>query len=123
MLSITEIFKKLRKTGLLAVQRYKCCSSCAGAALGIRFEEKPDKYRGAVFYHRQDWDTYKRNGKLYLRFGTINEDNDEVTYEIGHEVMDAFREGGWKIDWNGSPHSCVVAIDPYFEPDCGHRWR
>ena len=50
---LTQAFALIRKRGIVARQRFKCCGTCAGYAIGVEVAEKvtkdarfKDKFKG-----------------------------------------------------------------------------
>jgi len=116
---VISTFKKLRKLGFLARANFTCCSSCGGyeitemAAERISKGKKQDAIKGCVFWHRQDEDTFKQCGVLYLRYGDM--ESTELgkiglpTQEGGRIIERELRAAGINlVEWNGSGSACIV---------------
>ena len=107
---INQAFKSLRKQGLLARQSFMCCSNCAINACQNIIDKDPDKYKGIVYYHKQDLDSYKRTGWVYLRFGYYNpkdRSTENQVEHIGHTVKEACEQAGLTVQWNGDPEIAI----------------
>lgn len=111
---LSDIFKSLRRQGLIARQNYLCCTSCAGCAIANDAEKLIDAGKspvGAVFFHRQNATSYGDTGKLIIHYGRV----DTVKHgpvgidsvKVGEMVATAFRESGWSVKWDGSPNTCI----------------
>jgi hypothetical protein len=98
---VNELFKRLRVHGVWARQNWKCCSTCAAAAIPADASDR------RVFYHAQDADCFKHTGDLYVRYGTVPDD-DAATTLLGELVAFLAAEVGLEVEWNGSPYECVV---------------
>jgi bifunctional non-homologous end joining protein LigD len=59
--------------------------------------------RGFCFYTRQDLNRAKRSSQLCLAFWGAPDGTDEAMVDVGERVVNAFREGGFTVDWSGSP--------------------
>lgn len=82
---ITEAFRELRKLGYFARQNFLCCSSCAW------YEVPEEKSEKVVFYHSQDNDNLKSEGKCYIAWAGD-----------GTEIVSVLNKHGVKTIWNGS---------------------
>jgi hypothetical protein len=82
---ITESFKTLRKAGYFARQHFWCCQGCGWAAVP---SEKADK---VVFYHKQDTDTLRERGYVYLAWSGD-----------GDFLKQTFETVGINVEWDGS---------------------
>ena len=87
---ITEAFRELRKLGYFARQNYLCCQSCAWYAIP---EEKSGK---VVFYHGQDNDRLKSEGKCHLGWSGD-----------GNEIVRVLNKHGVKTIWDGSNNTRI----------------
>ncbi len=83
--NVTKSFKELRSIGYFARQNFTCCQSCGWA------EVPEDKSERAVFYHNQDYRSYKDGGDLYLAWAGD-----------GDEICDILRGNGLEVEWEGS---------------------
>lgn len=117
---LTAAFRELRRRGFIARQNFKCCSGCAGAALGNELVERHKAGkplpRGVVFYHRQDAEDLASSGRCMARFGQIlgYDGNPEPlvttpveTAAVGAEAVEVFRAAGVGVKWNGDPDQCI----------------
>lgn len=84
--NLTKAFKELRKHGYFARQNFTCCQSCGWA------EVPEDKSDTAVFYHNQDYQSYKEGGDLYLAWSGD-----------GNLICSVLRENGLDVEWEGTP--------------------
>jgi hypothetical protein len=80
-----------------------CCSSCSVNAL-----ETDKQY---MFYHRQDEETFKKEGYLYLAFGWGGEEIDESgDAATGATICEAAGECDIPVVWNGSPYKRIKLV-------------
>ncbi|MCA1800129.1 MAG: hypothetical protein LC650_02400, partial [Actinobacteria bacterium] len=90
---VSTSFKNLRKAGAVARMNYQCCSSCGWAALEIDYPNFNDDTDTAVFYHRQDADSFNKRGHLetylYLAF-----------HGEGEMIVQALGNEGLTTEWN-----------------------
>lgn len=121
---LTVAFSALRKQGIIARQNFLCCQSCASSALsGIAVKQHTEgkPVNGVVYYHRQDNNTLKESGYVYLAYGDVShyeEGKPEVsmglpTIEVGKLVVKAVAATGLKVDWDGNEGT---RIKVYAEP-------
>ncbi len=103
---ITAVFKALRAQGFIALQNYKCCMSCACAALSGLPAERTAKATGIVYYHKQDgevWDGIRK--VLSLRY-CHTDDTRDVT-AIGRQITAALTAAGIGHEWSGSADEVI----------------
>ena len=81
---LTQAFRALRKSGYVCRQNFMCCMGCANAAM-------PEGTTKCVFYHRQDADSLRKRGSVYLAWTGD-----------GPEIFRAMEAAGLRVDWNGS---------------------
>ena len=121
--NIKKAMAEIRKNKILARMNHLCCSSCAGYDLTEKIDEMPVKkakeMKGIVYWHRQDEDSYKNSGVLYIRYQGIdtakypNRDKKTgwTTIMIGHIVADAMKKYGVPFKWSGNPDKCIIVAD------------
>ena len=88
---ITKAFRELRKQGYVAKQNFWCCQSCAWGDLSDEESEK------AVFYHEQDNQDLKENGKCCLSWSGD-----------GQLIVDILTKNGLIVEWDGSNNKRIV---------------
>jgi len=88
---ITEAFRELRKLGYFARQNFLCCQSCAW------YEVPKEKAEKVVFYHNQDNDRLKSEGKCHLAWAGD-----------GNEIVSVLNKHGVKTEWDGSSNTRIV---------------
>lgn len=116
---LTKAFALIRKRGVVARQRFKCCGTCAGYAIGCEVAEKvtvnpkyKDRFKGVVFYTKQGG-FFDRGGvgSCYLKFGQVDtKEHGPVglsTVEIGKIVCECLAEAGLAFEWDGTEAKCV----------------
>lgn len=92
---LTLAFKELRKSGYFARQNFRCCQSCAQAAIS---DEEAKK---TVFYHRQDADNLKEDGSCYLTWAGN-----------GKEIVSVLNKYGIETDWDESQNTRIKITIP-----------
>ena len=94
---LNTAFQVLRVSyGYLAKQSFLCCGSCAWSEAASMIAAHPGKYRGVVFYHKQDADDLKarKDPGCYLAFGSVgmsNEADGSAAEAIGQRDRDVAR--------------------------------
>jgi hypothetical protein len=96
---LTDAFRELDRSGIVARERFACCQSCGLGEIGMEVLDTAP-VRGYVFYNYQDADRAALGGSLWLAYGLFEQ---PPTAEIGEEVATAVRAAGLDVDWNGSP--------------------
>jgi hypothetical protein len=96
---LNKAFRELRKLGYTAKQNFMCCQNCAWHALS---DEEAKK---AVFYHRQDSDSWGSYGKL---------DDDLYLAWSGNaaEIVAVLRKHGLLVAHDGSANQRIVIQTP-----------
>lgn len=98
---VRKAFDTLRKKGYTCKEKYLCCQNCAWHALTHHQAKK------AIFWHKQDEETLRYSGKLYLAWSGD-----------GDVIYAALKEQGLTIEWDGTENtrfkvtfeeSCVLA--------------
>jgi hypothetical protein len=117
---IKTAFANLRKQGYIARRSFMCCSGCAGCAIANQVEAMPEakraKVRGAVFFTKQDAESFNdhRRGNLMIRYGRVKTqvgDFGDDTADVGKALCSALAAAGVAFDWDGDPDTCVeVAV-------------
>lgn len=104
---LNQVFKELRRQGLIARQNFTCCSTC-GNYEGWQEVERRGK-RGLVFYHRQDVETLEK-GYVYLAFCGGDEAPYLSTIQVGELVMEILQRYGLQVEWNKDPGTRIKVI-------------
>ncbi|MCX6956374.1 MAG: hypothetical protein NTV51_29925 [Verrucomicrobia bacterium] len=63
--------------------------------------------RGYSYYHMQDTEHAVGGHGVYLAYGATEEGAAAAT-RIAHEICDALRDEGLKVDWDGTPQRRVL---------------
>lgn len=108
---LTAAFKAIRQGKIVARQNFSCCGGCACAELGDFIKDRP-KYRGAVYFHRQDNDALKSHGEVYLGFGARPDAGDDAVVAIGNEAVACLRANGLEVEWDGTPIQRILVRLP-----------
>lgn len=97
---IARAFRMLRTFGILAEQNYLCCQSCGQHAMNEQHKAAPKdaKPLGYVFYHGQDYDFMKEDGKLMLAYNAFG-DGDSAA--IGRLIVHCLSQCGLRPKWSG----------------------
>jgi hypothetical protein len=110
-------FRNLRKQNqLVALANYSCCQSCAGYAIGQRIEQNPSKYRGYVFWTKQDDEVLEDLNFVYLAFGSkritanSNTPQEESNVIIGREIKHELEKTGLKVEWNETANERIKVV-------------
>lgn len=74
--NLNQAFKELRKLGYFARQNFKCCQSCAWAAV-------PMDAKRVVFYHKQGADQLNETGECCLAWSGERDEIAEVLERNG----------------------------------------
>lgn len=112
---IGKAFKYMRKHNrLVCRQNHFCCQGCASADLGERIEkqnkEKPGRWKGAAFFHRQSEDGLKRSGEVCIYYFHADDGGDAA--DIGQLIKEACEHFGLEVEWNGSSMQAITVRLP-----------
>lgn len=115
---VIEAFKLLRKKGLIARSNFSCCQNCAGYAIAGYLEELPEskrkKIKGVVYWHKQDEQSFRESGTLYLAYGDVDTKKCGVvglpTAEVGKIICDTFKELSIPFEWNGNGETRIKVL-------------
>lgn len=101
---VLEVFKRLRKQGLVARANHWCCQTCGGYSIGQHIDKNPGKFKGYVFWHNQDEARLREDDDLFLAWGSSKDDaSDQEAETIGKLIVEELsKEQGLFIIWNGS---------------------
>jgi hypothetical protein len=133
-------FVCFRKLGLVARQGFMCCGGCAGAEIASRLGDKLtklwntrgpdaakrqfDKIKGCVFYTRQDADSMRYDGRVWLAYGSVDStEAGEIglpTVEVGNMIAEVLTTLGMKFEWDGNGDRKIV-IDLRDQRDVARR--
>lgn len=109
---LAKAFKDLRKEGLIAKQNFMCCRSCASCSIWNDIDASPGKYKGAVYYCKQDGDNLRKDGRFYLGFGAADTDDDKVATLIGQLTKVVLEKHGLNVEWDGSANTRLLVRFP-----------
>jgi hypothetical protein len=100
---LDKAFDDLELQGILARQNFTCCQTCGHSEIWEEIEQTrlESEVKGYVFYHMQDTDRVLEEGRLYLAYGAVD-NNDESTEQVAAQIVDTMRRHGFRVDWNGS---------------------
>jgi hypothetical protein len=113
--AIGEAFKAIRRDRsgsrpsekICARQNFSCCGGCACYELGEFISTRP-QYRGAVYYHRQDLQSFYATGEMYIGFSSRQDEGDAAMIAIGNAAAKAFRAAGLDVVWDGSASTRIL---------------
>jgi hypothetical protein len=106
--NINKAFKKIRELGIIAKQRWYCCSSCGHGAMS-------EEFNGAyLFYHEQDYEILKETGVVYLAHGSNDEDT--CLHCMFQDVMKILKDCGLKPAWNYQNDTRIKITEPHIKP-------
>jgi len=68
---------------------------------------------GYCFYHGQDLERAlkKENPCLYIAFQKIENNDDNVTINVGKRVVEVLKRYGFEVDWNEKPTRKILIPD------------
>jgi len=111
---IKRIFAELADKRILAKANHECCQGCAGASLAGEIDGD-DRFDGYAFYHAQDDESLRGGGSgLYIGFSHLS-GIELHTEAVGQRVVQALRDGGFTVAWNGSAASRILVTEIHFE--------
>ena len=108
--AVGEAFAMLREQGFIARVNFSCCTGCASYELSeMARTRKNDR---AVFWHRQDDESFRKGYPLHIRYFYLapeGDDSDTTAEEqaIGEQVAAALKEQHLQIEWDGDPHYTI----------------
>lgn len=102
---IDKVFNELSQSGLVTLQD-------AGTTQEDGFSDCAEEFRarggfeaglaGFCFYTRQDQNRAKRTSHLPMAFWGAPSGASDAMLQVGQQVVDAFRQSGFIVDWNNS---------------------
>jgi len=116
---LASAFKEMRKYGILARQNFQCCMGCACQALWTEMKETPGRYRGAVYYHKQDGERLRNGIDFCIGFGVEDHgdtDNGEADVLIGIIAKMALEKAGLIVSWNYTHTEKLTVRFPFLQP-------
>jgi hypothetical protein len=115
---MTAAFEDLRKQGIFARQNFMCCMGCASSNIGEMAKKanakNPGRYIGAAYYHQQDSDDFKEQGRCHIGYGYVpggplsGLPDDLATLTIGNAVRSTMERHGFSVEWDGSPNKRIL---------------
>jgi hypothetical protein len=111
---VLDTFTQLRKLGIIARSNFSCCQNCGCSEISLSFYDfspaKKEKTKGYVFWHHQDEDHFKDNGKLYLSYGQMTENGKTFgnALEVGKLIVEHLEKQGLKVEWNGNTDTRIL---------------
>lgn len=113
---INAAFKAMRKHGIVARMNYQCCSSCGWAALEIDYPKFDDDNDTAVFYHRQDAESFDERGNLRTgKYWNSHNELVERTIDLylawmgdGETIVHFLQAQGLTVKWDGSSNTRIA---------------
>lgn len=113
---IRTAFQKLRKVGAIARMNYMCCSSCGWAQMESDYPNRQDGDT-AVFYHRQDAESFDEKGNLgryrdWNAEGVVFKQNRLYLAFAGDGdlIVGALQSEGLLVEWNGDVNKKIAVI-------------
>ncbi len=108
--AVGKAFAALRKQGFIARVNFSCCTGCASHELSGMARAR-SKNR-AVFWHRQDDQSFREGYPLHIRYFYLAPEGNEsdTTAEetaVGEQVAAALKEQHLKTEWEGDPHYTI----------------
>ena len=111
--AVLEAFKTLRKNRVLAKANFSCCGSCAGSEIDGRLEDKPMKWDGYAYWHRQTearafpWVFSYDPPSLNIYYGGNEYGSDMTTEHIGSRIVAVMESHGLNVHWDGNPDNSI----------------
>lgn len=102
---IDPVFSALETGGLVVLQDAGVTQSDGFSDCAEVFEAKGGQsagLHGFCFYSRQDLNRVKRSSALTLSFWGAPEGAEPDMRRVGQQIVDAFRQAGFDVHWNGS---------------------
>jgi hypothetical protein len=102
---LASAFKEMRKYGLMAKQNFQCCMGCACSAMWTEMQKTPGKYKGAVYYHKQDGERLRNGIDFCIGFGAEDQnDTDDGTKDVlvGALAKTILEKSGLVVTWDGT---------------------
>lgn len=102
---IDPVFRALEAGGLVTLQDAGVTQSDGFSDCLEIFGDKGGEgagLRGFCFYSRQDLNRVKRTSALTLSFWGAPEGAEPDMRRVGQQIVDAFRQAGFSVQWNGS---------------------
>lgn len=99
---LNAMIHKLEEQGFEVITGL-CCSSCSVNAL--------DTHKQYMFYHRQDEDTLKETGTMYVAFGWGGDEiNDDADMDTGRIICNVADESNIPFEWDESPYRRIKLV-------------
>ena len=93
-------FRELEKDGIICRGNFACCTSCASYELDQLMAGK-DNIMGAIYWHSQDEEDFKRSGRVMIGF--LSKKDDPVSYEqVARRAVQALENAGLGVFWEGT---------------------
>jgi hypothetical protein len=102
---LDSVFAAMNKRGIIALQNAGYTQSDGYSDFLQAYKNHPDKSSviGYCFYHEQDLERVVRGDPLFLAFGPLDPDDEELKGpEIGRIVREELERAGLKVDWDGT---------------------
>lgn len=102
---LDAVFARLEARGLIALQFAGHTQSDGFDDVSEVYQSHPDRSRvvGYCFYHSQDLTRAVNGGGLYLAFGPMDPDDEQVEGpKVGELIAAELRGVGLEVQWNGT---------------------
>jgi hypothetical protein len=106
---LDRAFASLNAQGIVARQHFSCCNTCGHAEIWeeVEAEETNHPVQGYVFYHFQSTENAVDAGKLYLTYGTV-EENEQALARVAERCVAELRHSGLNATWGGDSYSAIL---------------
>jgi hypothetical protein len=86
---------------------FSCCGSCGSYECN---EIATKQHRNKIaFYHRQEEDRFKSNGKIYLHYYYTPDSDDKLTKIVGEEIKRHVEScPNLEVVWDNDPATCII---------------
>ena len=103
---VRAAFMELRQTGLICRMGFRCCMSCATAELEPMLQKRG--LSAAVYFHRQDDESFRDGHDLHIRHAPLDGDDTEAWKALGYQVVSALEAQGLTVEWDGDIYNTIV---------------
>ncbi|PIE47869.1 MAG: hypothetical protein CSA42_01165 [Gammaproteobacteria bacterium] len=111
---LIEAFDTLCKNNIIALHNAGYTSSDGDyevVEVERELREKNVVSDGYCFYHQQDLEGVLETNKLYIRFNKVDNNDDEVTVNVGKKVVEILKEFNFNVEWNETVNQRISIND------------
>jgi hypothetical protein len=104
---LAAAFDELTRSGILVLENFTCCSTCARAEIPDELAAYGPTARGFMYFHEQDTESAIYHGQLLLGFGSVTDEPDSGV-AIAKEIVAVLVRQGLDIEWDGRFHNRIL---------------